>query len=94
MSLRQGEEERKGCYAPVLQALEAATQHLTDAQKAEYNVLVPGAGLARLVWEVVRRGYSCQGALPPRLRVTSLTEANGHRQRMLALHALHVQPDP
>lgn len=28
---------------------------------SEVNVLVPGAGLGRLAWEIARLGYACQG---------------------------------
>lgn len=28
---------------------------------ADINILVPGAGLGRLPYEIARRGYTCQG---------------------------------
>lgn len=28
---------------------------------SEVNILVPGAGLGRLAWEIARLGYTCQG---------------------------------
>jgi len=52
----EGSEERSQCYAPLLEALEAAV-----APRAGARVLVPGAGLARLVLEVAARGYGAQG---------------------------------
>ena len=31
------------------------------SDKSHIKVLVPGAGLGRLAWEIAARGYSCQG---------------------------------
>ena len=31
------------------------------SDRGEVNVLVPGAGLGRLSYEVAKRGFSCQG---------------------------------
>lgn len=47
-------------YLPMLDALSAAFVHLTDEERARTRVLVPGAGLGRLAWEVIDRGFSCQ----------------------------------
>ena len=54
-----GEGERSQCYRLVLEELEAQYPdlHLRDGQK----VLVPGAGLGRLAWEIASRGFECQG---------------------------------
>eukprot|EP00667_Euglena_gracilis_P017391 EG_transcript_18319 len=54
-----GQPERDACYGPMLQALDGHFSSQED--KAALNVLVPGAGLSRLAFEVLRRGYSCQG---------------------------------
>ena len=32
-----------------------------SSDPAEVSVLVPGAGLGRLAFEIARRGYTCQG---------------------------------
>ncbi|GAA6014698.1 hypothetical protein JCM11491_000197 [Sporobolomyces phaffii] len=55
-----GRAERESTYTPILEALEHAFVTHSPAQKAETKVLVPGAGLGRLAWEIVRRGYTCQ----------------------------------
>ncbi|GAA6015119.1 hypothetical protein JCM8202_004886 [Rhodotorula sphaerocarpa] len=55
-----GKQERDTAYSPILQALEDNYRHLLPAEKADVRVLVPGAGLGRLAWEVVRKGFSCQ----------------------------------
>ena len=54
-----GEAERSQCYRLVLEELEAQYPDLDlrDGQK----VLVPGAGLGRLAWEIASRGFECQG---------------------------------
>ncbi|CAG5130949.1 unnamed protein product [Candidula unifasciata] len=51
-----GRAEREACYQPVMHAV------LTSSRKpADVKILVPGAGLGRLVFEFARLGYSCQG---------------------------------
>ncbi|ORY89407.1 N2227-like protein-domain-containing protein [Leucosporidium creatinivorum] len=55
-----GKEERDTAYRPILDALEEQYKDLDLDQRAEIKILVPGAGLARLAWEVVRMGFSTQ----------------------------------
>ncbi|GAA5857102.1 hypothetical protein JCM9279_001783 [Rhodotorula babjevae] len=55
-----GKPERDATYTPILAALDAAYAGLGPSDKAQIKVLVPGAGLGRLAWEIVRAGYSCQ----------------------------------
>jgi len=45
----------------MLDALDMHFTHLTAEEKESVKVLVPGTGLGRLAYEVVKRGYSCQG---------------------------------
>lgn len=54
----EGENERNECFQPILFEIERL---FAGYQPAEVNVLVPGAGLGRLPFEIARRGYSCQG---------------------------------
>lgn len=54
---REGEEERNKCYLPIIEELNAIYGEKTSGIK----VLVPGAGLGRLAFEIVKRGYTCQG---------------------------------
>ncbi|XP_028270120.1 carnosine N-methyltransferase isoform X2 [Parambassis ranga] len=55
-----GQAERDSCYKPIIQEIMRifpSDQH--DVSKV--TVLVPGAGLGRLAWEIARLGYVCQG---------------------------------
>ncbi|KAG6035961.1 hypothetical protein E4U41_005877 [Claviceps citrina] len=63
-----GAAERKVCYAPILKALEEEQQRRRQQQQARaggdgrrQKVLVPGAGLGRLVFELCKRGYDVEG---------------------------------
>ncbi|ELU06434.1 hypothetical protein CAPTEDRAFT_141416 [Capitella teleta] len=56
----EGAEERKGAYDPVIE--EISRLFPGDIKNlANVKILVPGAGLGRLAFEIARRGYSCQG---------------------------------
>jgi carnosine N-methyltransferase len=57
----EGAAEREACYGPVLEQLESEFGSLSDQEKAEVHVLVPGAGLARLMVEIVKAGYRAEG---------------------------------
>ncbi|KAK8727405.1 hypothetical protein OTU49_009542, partial [Cherax quadricarinatus] len=55
-----GEHERSQCYGPIINQIELLfPQDQVCAQ--DINILVPGAGLGRLAYELARRGYACQG---------------------------------
>ena len=56
----EGREERERCYGVILEALRSRfppEKHVPNSVR----VLLPGAGLGRLVWEVARAGYAAQG---------------------------------
>lgn len=55
---KEGEQERQNTYVPILEKLE---KYLPIKNKEEYRVLVPGSGLSRLLYEIVKRGYEGQG---------------------------------
>ncbi|XP_014214936.1 carnosine N-methyltransferase isoform X2 [Copidosoma floridanum] len=56
----EGIEERRTCYQPIID--EIMNQYPVDeCTPAEIRILVPGAGLGRLAYEIARRGYTCQG---------------------------------
>ena len=73
----EGRVERDACYGPVLKALEAEEERKlgaagsTDTTQVEpgvptqatspLRVLVPGAGLGRLVFDLCRLGYNTEG---------------------------------
>ncbi|KAM4745153.1 carnosine N-methyltransferase [Anableps anableps] len=55
-----GQAERDSCYKPIIQEI----QRLFPSDQydvSKVSVLIPGAGLGRLAWEIARLGYSCQG---------------------------------
>ncbi|XP_015522769.1 carnosine N-methyltransferase [Neodiprion pinetum] len=56
----EGAQERLSCYQPIID--EILQQFPPDfCVPSEVQVLVPGAGLGRLAYEIARRGYTCQG---------------------------------
>jgi carnosine N-methyltransferase len=56
-----GRLERERTYGPIIDAIEEIYGNVSLDDKGKIKVLVPGAGLGRLVYEIVRKGYSCQG---------------------------------
>ncbi|XP_054630828.1 carnosine N-methyltransferase [Dunckerocampus dactyliophorus] len=55
-----GQAERDSCYQPIIREI----QRLFPSDQydvSKVSVLVPGAGLGRLAWEIARLGYICQG---------------------------------
>jgi len=58
-----GSAEREACYSPILQRLDRLADSLAIhvSHRAQIRVLVPGSGLARLVWEIANRGFTAQG---------------------------------
>lgn len=54
----EGTAEREQAYMPILDWL---CHHYTSDERSQHNVLVPGAGLGRLVYEISQLGFICQG---------------------------------
>ena len=54
----EGELERSQAHDPIIEALQAG---LPLTASAAPRVLLPGAGLGRLAWDVARLGYTAQG---------------------------------
>uniref|UniRef100_A0A8C7YQR7 Carnosine N-methyltransferase n=1 Tax=Oryzias sinensis TaxID=183150 RepID=A0A8C7YQR7_9TELE len=55
-----GQAERDSCYRPIIEEV----QRLFPCDQydvSKVSVLVPGAGLGRLAWEIAQLGYTCQG---------------------------------
>lgn len=75
--------------------LEALEEHTRGRQRQDVQVLCPGAGLGRLVWEVAQRGYSCQGRWSAPVREFGLTVGGWrglvNRERIVALHAVRIE---
>lgn len=57
----EGLPERTASFAPIISALNKYTSHLSPPQRSHLQVLVPGAGLGRLVFEINREGYAVEG---------------------------------
>lgn len=57
----EGKVERDACYAPIIQALVSHFGDIPEQERGNFRVLVPGAGLGRLAWDVAKLGFSCQG---------------------------------
>nr|CAD7402654.1 unnamed protein product [Timema cristinae] len=56
----EGAGERQTCYQPIIDEILSHFPAHTCAPH-DVKVLVPGAGLGRLAFEIARRGYTCQG---------------------------------
>lgn len=55
-----GAAEREACYLPVVHEIcDKFPKSKCDPSKI--SILVPGAGLGRLAYEIAKHGYSCQG---------------------------------
>lgn len=55
-----GAPEREQCYKPILDEIEKRFPP-EKCSDTVVRVLVPGAGLGRLAWEISKRGYTTQG---------------------------------
>ncbi|KAI1849409.1 hypothetical protein JX266_004904 [Neoarthrinium moseri] len=55
----EGTAERESCYGPVFRALDEHRARYPDT--SQMRVLVPGAGLGRLVFDLCQRGYFSEG---------------------------------
>ncbi|CAH0552108.1 unnamed protein product [Brassicogethes aeneus] len=55
-----GANERKQCYDPIIEEILENYPEDINA-RGHFNILVPGAGLGRLAFEIASRGFSCQG---------------------------------
>ncbi|KAK7792666.1 hypothetical protein R5R35_012025 [Gryllus longicercus] len=57
---QEGAAERQACYQPIIDEI-IANFPPDQCVPTNIRVLVPGAGLGRLAYEIARRGYTCQG---------------------------------
>ncbi|XP_030647685.1 carnosine N-methyltransferase [Chanos chanos] len=55
-----GKAERDSCYKPLIEEIQRRFPQ-DQCDVSTVKVLVPGAGLGRLAWEITRLGYACQG---------------------------------
>ena len=57
----EGAKERSDCYTTVRSALSQFFDKIQPSSRHQVRVLVPGAGLGRLVFDLVHDGYSVEG---------------------------------
>ncbi|KAG7096057.1 hypothetical protein E1B28_006738 [Marasmius oreades] len=57
----EGKEEREMSYGPMKEALLAHFHDVPERERRKLRVLVPGAGLGRLAYDVASLGFTCQG---------------------------------
>ncbi|KAK0447258.1 N2227-like protein-domain-containing protein [Armillaria borealis] len=57
----EGKEEREACYGPMKDALLHHFASSSDEDRKKLRVLIPGAGLGRLAYDVAKLGFACQG---------------------------------
>lgn len=57
----EGVVERNSCYEPMKDALLRHFAHVPLEERKRLRVLVPGAGLGRLAYDVASLGFTCQG---------------------------------
>lgn len=57
----EGLTERHASYSPIVSALETHLPAISPAQRHQQHVLVPGAGLSRLLFDLCTAGYTVEG---------------------------------
>ncbi|KAL1757419.1 N2227-like protein-domain-containing protein [Schizophyllum commune] len=57
----EGAEERALAYEPMKAALIEHFSDIPAGERRNFRVLVPGAGLGRLAYDVAKLGFACQG---------------------------------
>ncbi|KAI8096286.1 N2227-like protein-domain-containing protein [Halteromyces radiatus] len=57
----EGKVERDAIYVPIIEELESIYKSLSVPERGDIRVLVPGAGLGRLAYDIATHGFSCQG---------------------------------
>ncbi|KAI8993126.1 N2227-like protein-domain-containing protein [Pilobolus umbonatus] len=58
---KEGESERKVTYDPIIHELNEIYKDTPLDQRGGIRILVPGAGLGRLAFDIAKSGFSCQG---------------------------------
>lgn len=61
-----GRQARERLYTPLLEAVEEAyvegVRAVGELGRADFRVLVPGAGAGRLAWELAKKGFAVEGS--------------------------------
>jgi len=58
---REGKIEREQTYTPIINALLDFFNDIPEDERGKLNILVPGAGLGRLAYDITKLGFSTQG---------------------------------
>ena len=58
---KEGKVERENCYNPILEEFKKYFPLNKDSKGEHINVLLPGVGLGRLLYEFAKLGYKAQG---------------------------------
>ncbi|KAL1921350.1 uncharacterized protein VTP21DRAFT_11066 [Calcarisporiella thermophila] len=57
----EGRLERESTYLPIIKELNIHFNNLDISERGDIQILVPGAGLGRLAYDIACQGYSTQG---------------------------------
>ncbi|CED82912.1 Putative trehalase [Phaffia rhodozyma] len=57
----EGRPERDAAYKPIMDVIESQFGHIPKEERADVKILTPGAGLARLAYDIALQGYASQG---------------------------------
>ncbi|KAI8810225.1 N2227-domain-containing protein [Cladochytrium replicatum] len=57
----EGRPEREATYGPILRTLDQLFHDVPFEQRGSIQILVPGAGLGRLAYDIAKAGFTCQG---------------------------------
>ncbi|KAG4108714.1 N2227-domain-containing protein [Neocallimastix lanati (nom. inval.)] len=57
----EGKMEREQTYTPIINALLDFYKDVPEEERGDLNILVPGAGLGRLAYDIAKLGFSTQG---------------------------------
>jgi len=58
---KEGKIEREQTYTPIINALLEFYKDIPENERYKLNILVPGAGLGRLAYDITKLGFSTQG---------------------------------
>ncbi|XP_029212129.2 carnosine N-methyltransferase-like [Acropora millepora] len=56
----EGKSERDACYKPIIEEIQQLYPAMSCSRK-DISILVPGAGLGRLMFDIAKLGFMCQG---------------------------------
>lgn len=85
----EGETERESCYKPIIDEIKKRFPS-SQCEPSEVSVLVPGAGLGRLAWEIAHLGMSpCVSSVVTQPSIPSGYQCQGNEFSMYMLFGSH-----